>query len=330
MTPHLKFLHCTMIVIALCVTAETQTSTAGKNTVAIRGRLQDIYLFPAVGSGEHRNLLFAPGDAGCRGFGAEIARELAKAAYNTYCLDTLRYLRSMTGHTVLSTGDIASDFRQIARWIVPDGRTRLLLVGWSEGAGLDLAAAADKFNHEIFSGVIAIGTPETNILAWRWWDAGAWVTKRVPHEPTFQSAQFIPKVSPLPLFFIASTSNEYVTPEATRELFSGAREPKRLVIIDAKNHKYEGNVERFLVVLRQALDWIQQYRMLPTAMQLMNSNVTVAEARYGGPDHVLVLQSSRLSASGFACYRSVASICKDHYKHSKLSRTAQHARANPA
>jgi pimeloyl-ACP methyl ester carboxylesterase len=248
-----------MIVMVLCVTGEAQTAAARKNTVAIRGRPQDIYLYPAVGPGGHRKLLFVPGDAGCRGFGAEIAQELAKAAYNTYCLDTLRYLRSMTGGTVLSTGDIASDFRQIARWIVPNGHTRLLLVGWSEGAGLDLVAAADELNHDIFSGVIAIGTPETNILAWRWWDAGAWVTKRVPREPTFSSAQFIPKVSPLPLFLIASTSNEYVTPEETRALFSAAREPKQLVVIDAKDHKYRGNTERFLTVLRQALDWIEQY-----------------------------------------------------------------------
>jgi hypothetical protein len=252
MTPSRRFLRCTMIVMALCVTAGAQTVTARKNTVAIRGRLQDIYLYPAVGSGEHPKLLFVPGDTGCRGFGAEIAEDLAKAAYDTYCLDTLRYLRSMTGHTVLSTADIASDFRQIARWIVPNGRTRLLL--------LDLAAAADESNHDIFSGVIAIGTPETNILAWRWWDAGAWFTKRVPSEPTFSSAQFIPKVSPLPLFLIASTSNEYVTPEATRELFSAAREPKRLVIIDAQDHKYGGNTERFFTVLQQALDWIEQHR----------------------------------------------------------------------
>lgn len=79
-----------MIVMALCVTAGAQTATPRKNTVVIRGRLQDIYLYPGVGSGEHRKLLFVPGDAGCRGFGAEIAEDLAKAAYNTYCLDTLR------------------------------------------------------------------------------------------------------------------------------------------------------------------------------------------------------------------------------------------------
>lgn len=260
MTPRRKFPGCAMIVVALCITAGAQTATARKNTVDIRGRPQNIYLYPAAGTGEHPRLFFVPGDAGCRGFAVAIAEELAKAAYDTYCLDTLRYLRSSTGQTVLSTVEISSDFRRIARWIEPNGHMRLLLVGWSEGAGLDLAAAADGANHDIFSGVIAIGTPEANILAWRWRDAGAWVTKRVPHEPTFKSAELIPNISPLPLFLVASTSNEYVTPEETRSLFSAAREPKQLVIIDARDHKFGGNTERFFTVLRQALDWIEQHR----------------------------------------------------------------------
>lgn len=33
---------------------------------------------------------------------------------------------------------------------------------------------------------------------------------------------------------------------------------------------------------------------------------------------------------GFACCRSVASICKDHHKACSLSRSAQHARASAA
>jgi hypothetical protein len=68
------------------------------------------------------------------------------------------------------------------------------------------------------------------------------------------------KVSPLPLFVIASTSNEYVTPEATRSLFAAACEPKRLVMIDARDHKYSGSTESFFRALREGLNWIQQQR----------------------------------------------------------------------
>lgn len=230
----------------------------GKNEMTIRGQQQKIYFHRAEGAEPHRKILFAPGDGGCRGFAITITEELAKAGYDTYCVDTRRYLESFTGPPLLSTTEIASDFRQMARWIQQGGQEHLVFIGWSEGAGLGLAATADAANQAIFDGLVAIGTPEENILAWRWRDIGASITKKVPHEPTFKSAEFMSKVSPLPLFVIASTSDEYVTPEATRELFSAARQPKRLVVINARDHKYSGNTDAFFRALREGLNWIQQ------------------------------------------------------------------------
>ena len=243
---------------ALCVAARASAPENWSDTIQIRGQSQSVHLYRAAHlSGRNWKILFAPGDAGCRGFAIAIAEELANAGYDTYCLDTLQYLRSFTSSSVLTTSQIASDFRAIAQFINPDRSARLLLVGWSEGAGLDLVAAADQANRRDFTGLIAIGTPEVNILAWRWKDAGAWITRSVPHEPTFKSADFVQAISPLPLFLIASSSNEYVSPEATRGLFSKAREPKRLVIVDARDHKYGGNRTAFFAALHQALDWIE-------------------------------------------------------------------------
>jgi pimeloyl-ACP methyl ester carboxylesterase len=226
--------------------------------VTIRGHLRKTYLYLAEGTGQYRKVLFAPGDGGWRGFAIIITEDLAKAGYDVYCVDTRRYLESFTGPRVLSTAEIASDFHQMARWIQQGRQDRLLLVGWSEGAGLGLAATADAANETIFDGLVAIGTPEYNILAWHWTDIGAEITKKLPREPTFKSAEFMAKVSPLPLFVIASTSNEYIMPETTRALFSAARQPKRLVMIDARNHKYSGNTEGFFRALREGLNWIQQ------------------------------------------------------------------------
>jgi pimeloyl-ACP methyl ester carboxylesterase len=228
----------------------------GKNEVTIRGQVEKIYFYRAEGTGTHRKILFAPGDGGWRGFAITIAEQLAKAGYDVYGIDTRRYLESFTGPTVLSTGQISEDFKQVARWIQQGGQERILLVGWSEGAGLELAATAE--NQNIFDGLLAIGMPEYNVLAWHWTDFGAQITKTLPHEPTFKSADFVARVSPLPLFVIASTSNEYITPEGTRALFSQAREPKRLVLIDARDHKYSGNTQSFFRALREGLTWIQQ------------------------------------------------------------------------
>ena len=133
-----------------------------------------------------------------------------------------------------------------------------MLIGWSEGAGLDLAATADAANQAVFLGVIAIGMPESNILAWHWKDIAASLTKTLPHEPTFKTADFIGRVSPLPLFVIASTSNEYVTPDATRTLYALAGQPKKLVLVNARDHKYSGNTDGFFRALEEGLAWINQ------------------------------------------------------------------------
>ena len=246
------------IILALGATLCAQDATSGKNTVTIRGQPQTVYFYPAEGSRRYRKILFARGDRGCQGFAVMISLELAKAGYDTYCFDTRGYLESFTGPEVLNTAEIASDFYQVARWIEREGGKRILLMGWSEGAGLGLAAAADGKNQAIFEGLAAIGAPMENILAWHWKDIGATMTKKVPHEPTFKSVEFMSKVSPLPLLIIASASDEYVTPEETRTLFSAAREPKRLVLIEARDHKYSGNADGFFRALQEGLHWIDQ------------------------------------------------------------------------
>jgi pimeloyl-ACP methyl ester carboxylesterase len=253
-----KFLAICTVILVFCTAVHSQDPKPGKNEMAIGGHRQKIYFYPAEGTGQHRKILFAPGDGGWRGFAITIAEELAKAGYDVYGIDTRRYLESFTGPAVLSPPEIACHFIQMARWIQQGGHQRLLLVGWSEGAGLGLAATANAENQTIFDGLVTIGTPEYNILAWHWRDIGAEITKKLPGEPTFKSADFMARVSPLPLFVIASTSNEYVTPEATRALFSAARQPKRLVMIDARDHKYSGNTEGFFRALIEGLNWIEQ------------------------------------------------------------------------
>jgi pimeloyl-ACP methyl ester carboxylesterase len=253
-----KFLAIGTAILALSTTVYPEALKPGKNEMSIQGHRQKIYFYPAVEARQHPKILFVPGDGGWRGFAITIAEQLAKAGYDVYGVDTRRYLESFTGPDVLSPPEIASHLHEMARWIQQGGEEHLLVVGWSEGAGLGLAATANRENRRIFDGLVAIGTPEYNILAWHWRDIGAEITKKLPAEPTFKSADFIGKVSPLPLFVIASTSTEYITPEATRSLFSIARQPKRLVMIEAKDHKYSGNTEEFFRALIEGLNWIEQ------------------------------------------------------------------------
>lgn len=246
------------MMLALSAAALAQGPRPGKNSLRIREHEQEIYFYPGVGGGPHDKVLFTPGDGGWRGFAITIAENLASSGHDLYGLDTRRYLQSFTGSSVLKPAEIASDFRQIAGWIRHGGSERVLLMGWSEGAGLSLAAAADPTNKDIFEGLIAIGATEQNILAWHWSDVMAELRNGLPKEPTFASVDYVGKVAPLPLFMIASSSDEYVSLDATRKLFSAARDPKRIVVIEARDHKYGGAAGEFFRTLPDALQWVAE------------------------------------------------------------------------
>lgn len=247
--------------LTLCVPALGHSAARpGKNKLSLREQEQEIYFYPAAGSGSHKTVLFAPGDGGWRGFALTIAETLSTSGYDVYGLDTHRYLQSFTGPTVLKPTEIAADFRQLAGWIQQASPGRILLVGWSEGAGLSLAAAGDPQSNNIFEGVITIGATEQNILAWHWSDAIAQLRKKLPDEPTFASSDYVGRVSPLPLFMIASSGDEYVSRESARKLFSAALDPKRMVVIEARDHKYAGATNDFFRTLREGLQWVIQQR----------------------------------------------------------------------
>lgn len=256
MTPRARIAVACAFVLIACIPSLGQAPAPGRNNLSIRGQAQDVYFFPGAGTGPHRKVLFAPGDGGWRGFAITIAEQLASAGYDVYGLDTRRYLKSMTGS--LNPAQIASDFAQIARWLVQGSSERVLLVGWSEGAGLALAAGADPSSRNTYGGLVFIGMTEFNILGWRWRDVGAEIVKKLPNEPTFKSADYIMRVAPLPVFMIASTHDEYISVSATQQLFSTARDPKRLVMIEADDHKYSGKTDEFFHSLKEGLTWIQQ------------------------------------------------------------------------
>lgn len=242
----------------LCAgSAQAQAPAPGKNMVSIRGRQQEIYFLRGQGPAPHCKVIYAPGDGGWRGFGVTIAEQIAAAGCDVYGLNTRTYLSSFTsGSSGLAPADIARDYRQIADWARQGSGAPVILAGWSEGAGLGLAAAAEPSNRGVFCGLVAIGMTEVNILAWHWSDFGAEIAKEVPHEPTFASGEYIAKVAPMPLFMIASTNDEYVSQEETRKLFAAAQEPKRLRLVRGDDHKYGGNADEFFRTLRDALSWV--------------------------------------------------------------------------
>jgi len=229
----------------------------GKNEITIRGQAQDVYYFPAAGRARGQ-ILFVPGDGGWHGFAISIAKTVSGWGYDVYGLDTKRYLSAYADTGGLAETQVASDFAQLARDLGAASDHRFMLLGWSEGAGLCLLAAATEDNHALFEGLITMGLPEKSFLAWRWRDSVTYVTRQFPDEPGFFSMGYMSKVSPLPLFMIESSNDEYVSPETAQKLFQAAREPRRFKVVPASNHHFGGNQDGFFAVLLEAVQWIQQ------------------------------------------------------------------------
>jgi dienelactone hydrolase len=166
-------------------------------------------------------------------------------------VDARAYLASLSKTKALEPAQVTQDFAEIARFVKEQAQAKsVVLTGWSEGAGLAVLAALDPGVRADLRGVIAIGLPELNELAWRWNDSVIYLTHKVPNEPTFNSKEYVGKLAPVPLMVIQSTHDEFVSVETAQSIFARAQEPKEIMFIDARNHRFEGQRP----VLWQALD----------------------------------------------------------------------------
>ncbi len=134
--------------------------------------------------------------------------------------------------------------------------TKPVLVGVSEGAGLSVLAATDPRTRGAIGGVVGLGLPDLNELGWRWRDALIYLTHGTPNEPLFSAAHLAAQVAPLPLAAIHATHDEFVPLADVQRIVSAAREPKRLWIVEAADHRFSDNLPEFDRRLAEALAWI--------------------------------------------------------------------------
>lgn len=224
-----------------------------------------IYTPPAPARGQppspRGTIFMGSGDVGWVGLAASMAEELSAQGYVVVGINARQYLSKFTsGKEHLTPTDVPGDYRAIADWLKAKHLfvRPVVMSGVSEGAGLAVLAAADPKNHAWIDGVITMGLPPTAELAWRWTDAGSWITKRDANEPSFAAADFLPAVSPVPLYMIQSTRDEYVTPADYERFRVVAKEPRRQVLIDASNHRFTDRRAELSAAYKAGLDWIAQ------------------------------------------------------------------------
>jgi len=249
--PVRRLLAFAMLAALAAAPAASQTSA----TLTVRGKPQVLRLWGSRGA---EPIVVSTGDGGWIHLGPHVAEFLASKGYFVVGLDVKAYLESFTsGKTVLRPEDEPGDYRVIAEFAAKGAKAKPILVGVSEGARLSVLAATDPATNAVIGGVIGLGLPDLTELGWRWRDAIIWITKGVPNEPTFSTAAIIEMVAPLPLAAIHSTHDEYVPLPEIQAVIGRAKEPKKLWIVRASDHRFSDNLAEFDQRLIEAIQWVK-------------------------------------------------------------------------
>jgi pimeloyl-ACP methyl ester carboxylesterase len=223
-------------------------------SISIRGRDQTLHIYGSPGG---IPIVLSSGDGGWFHLAPHVAEVLAAKGYYVVGFDVRSYLASFTGTaTTLRASDAPADYRILAEFARTATGRRPILIGVSEGAGLSVLAATDPRTKADVAGVVALGLPDLNELGWRWRDAVIYVTHRIPREPTFSTAAIVDQVAPVPLAAIHATGDEFVPVSEVEDVLRHAREPKKLWIVTASNHRFSDNLVVFDQRLAEAIAWV--------------------------------------------------------------------------
>ena len=249
-----------LVCVVVALAWSTRVCAADKVDVPVRGKTLTVTIY-SPRSLPRGTIVMGSGDVGWVGLAASMAEELCTHGYTVVGLNVRQYLSSFTaGSAHLQPTDVGADYRLLFNTLKQSHRldSPVIVSGVSEGAALAILAASDPINHEWINGVITMGLPPTAELAWRWTDVGSWITKRDADEPSFAAEAVIAGVSPVPLYMIQSTKDEYVPKIEWERLFGNARDPKKQILIDASNHRFTDKRPELDAAYAAGLAWIAQ------------------------------------------------------------------------
>jgi len=245
------------VIVAGCAGAATPRVPSSREALLIRGVEQSLYLY---GPPRGDPIILSSGDGGWIHLGPHVAEFLAAHGFFVVGFDVKAYLSSFTSRdATLRTDEEPGDYRVLANFATKATGKKPILIGVSEGAGLSVLAATNPDTKAAVSGVIGLGLPNINELAWRWKDMAIYVTHGVPDEPAFRVAAIIDRVAPIPLAAIHSTHDEFISAAEVARLLDRAGDPKRLWIVKASNHQFSDNLDEFDRQLLEAIAWVNEH-----------------------------------------------------------------------
>jgi fermentation-respiration switch protein FrsA (DUF1100 family) len=233
----------------------------------VRGKTLSLAIYRPEGT-PRGTIIMGSGDVGWVGLAVSMAQQLESDGYLVVGVNVRQYLSAFAeGKSHLMQTDVPRDYAAVADRLRAQRllAAPVILSGVSEGAALSVLAASESANHAWVDGVIAMGLPEVAELAWHWSDVPAWIFKKDANEPSFHAHEIIASVSPVPIALIQSTKDEYVPEADYRRLFETARDPKKLFLIDASNHRFTDKPRELRAAYASALEWVKAARVAPGA-----------------------------------------------------------------
>lgn len=226
--------------------------------VTLRGKPQTLARLQPANPGVVAAVVFLPGDGGWRGTAVSMARAISSWGYDVFGFDTKKYLEGFSQDGAsLSREQMTADLSVVADRVGSLTKNRVILVGWSQGAGMAVAAASGTQAGGPVRGVVAVGLPETAVLGWDWKASVAVLARRDPDQPSFAVKPLLARLAPTPLWMIHGGRDEYTKLEVARNLFNHASEPKRIEEIPGANHRFDGYQDEFYISLKKGLEWIR-------------------------------------------------------------------------
>ena len=246
-----------VVLAALAITGLCFAQTT--ESILLRGHRQELRLYGVRGSGQP--VIVSSGDGGWIHLGPHVAEMLAAKGFFVVGFDVKAYLESFTSaSSSLRIEDEPADYQALVDYAGRGSSRKPILIGVSEGAGLSVLAATDPKTKNRITGVIGLGLPDMNELAWRWRDSVIYLTHGVPREPMFSARALIANVAPVPLAAIHSTNDEFVPVRDIEQTLLNAKEPKRLWVIKASNHRFSDNLAEFDRRLLEAIEWLKDHQ----------------------------------------------------------------------
>jgi hypothetical protein len=207
-------------------------------------------------------VVYATGDGGWHGLDEQIFDWISAWDYAAVGFSSPKYLQDVEhGKNVTSPVHLAKDYKTIIRFAekklgIPES-SRIILAGLSRGAGLAIIAAGQGELKPDLAGVVAAALikEEKHVLypRWRWQSK----TNRLERELLkIQTYEYLPRIDSVPVAVIQSTHDAYLPASDARILFGPDTETKKLIPINAKNHRFTGGCLDLYGQIKDALDWI--------------------------------------------------------------------------